>query len=249
MHIGKLHRILMTLFVTVMVLASAKAQDPYVALPGATHQFSVAENIGNTYEWKVYTVSNWTDQKDALLADNDGLNGDDDFLFVGGEYQKPQINITFINEGKYYVIAEEFNSGITCSSRRVFALEVLGTEATIEFKELASEDCADADNSFATELIAMFDSGTVLAESQYPVTVNYRLDGDAADRTATINYADKMLNVLGIIEDENNETINNITIISATNKYGGTLNIVAGKGVHSRTIFALPEKPIITVEN
>lgn len=28
----------MTLFVTVMVLASAKAQDPYVALPGATHQ-------------------------------------------------------------------------------------------------------------------------------------------------------------------------------------------------------------------
>ncbi|NOU60995.1 hypothetical protein [Marinifilum caeruleilacunae] len=239
----------MTLFVTVMALASAKAQDPYVALPGATHQFTVSENIGNTYEWKVYIVSNWTDQKDALLADNDGLNGDDDFLFVGGEYQKHQINITFLNEGKYYVIAEEFNSGITCSSRRAFALEVLGSEATIEFKDLVSDDCADADNSFATEMIAMFDSGTELAESQYPVTVNYRLDGDTADRTATITYADKMLNVLGIIEDENNETINNITIMSATTTYGGTLKIVTGKEVHVRTIHALPAKPVITVKN
>jgi hypothetical protein len=233
----------------VLALASAKAQDPYVALPGATHKFSISENIGNTYEWKVYAVINWTDQKDAILADNDGLNGDDDFLFVGGEYQKYEINITFLNEGKYYVIVEEFNSGTICSSRRAFAIEVLGTEATIEFKELASEDCADVDNSFATELVAMFDSDTELAESQYPVTVNYRLDGDTADRTATINYADKMLNVLGIIEDENNETINNITIMSAATSYGGILNLVIGKETHVRTIHALPAKPIITIKN
>ena len=247
---GILHRILIVIVFTMMALASAKAQSPYVILPGSTHKLTITDHIGNTYEWKVYKVNNWADQKDALLADNDGLGGDDDFLFVGGEFEKAEIDITFFIEGKYYAIVEEYNTATNfCSSRRAIPLEVFGAEATIVFKDLTSDDCADLDPQFATEMVAMFDSGTQLPESQYPVTVNYRLDGDTADRTATVNFADKMLNVLGIIEDENNDTINHITIMSATNKYGGTLNVVTGQEIHKRTIFALPAKPIITVTN
>jgi len=225
-------------------LVSAKAQSPYVILPGSTHKMSITENVTNTYVWNVYKVNNWADQKDGLLADNDGLGGDDDFLFVSGEFEKSEVNITFIKEGKYYAIVEEFNSGTNfCSSRRAIPIEVFGTEATIVFKNLTSDDCADLDPQFATEIVAMFDLGTPLPESQYPITVNYRLDGDAADRTATVIFADKMLNILGIIEDEINETINHITIMSATNKYGGILNVVAGQEIHTRTIF---KKPVIT---
>lgn len=232
-----------------MALASAKAQSPYVILPGSTHKLTITDHVGNTYEWNVYKVNNWADQKDALLADNDGLGGDDDFLF-GGEFEKAEVDITFLNEGKYYAIVEEFNAGTNfCSSRRAIPVEVFGTEATIVFKDLTSDDCADLDPQFAAEMIAMFNSGTVLPESQYPITVNYRLDGDSADRTAIVNFADKMLHVAGVIEDENIDTINTITIKSATNKYGGTLNVVTGKEIHTRTIFALPAKPIITVKN
>ncbi|WP_321320690.1 hypothetical protein [Labilibaculum sp.] len=241
---GVLHKILIVIVFTVMALASAKAQSPYVILPGSTHTLTITNHVGNTYEWNVYKVNNWTDQKDALLADNDGLGGDDDFLFVGGEFEKAEVDITFLNEGKYYAIVEEFNSGTNfCSSRRAIPVEVFGAEATIVFKDLTSEDCADLDPQFATEVIAMFNSGTVLPESQYPITVNYRLDGDSADRTAIVNFADKMLQVAGVIENEINETINHITIMSATNKYGGTLNVVTGKEIHIRTI---NKKPIIS---
>ncbi|MBN2596064.1 MAG: hypothetical protein JXR82_04685 [Marinifilaceae bacterium] len=246
---GILHRILIVIVFTMMALASAKAQSPYVILPGSTHKLTITDHVGNTYEWNVYKVNNWADQKDALLADNDGLGGDDDFLF-GGEFEKAEVDITFLNEGKYYAIVEEFNAGTNfCSSRRAIPVEVFGTEATIVFKDLTSDDCADLDPQFAAEMIAMFNSGTVLPESQYPITVNYRLDGDSADRTAIVNFADKMLHVAGVIEDENIDTINTITIKSATNKYGGTLNVVTGKEIHTRTIFALPAKPIITVKN
>jgi hypothetical protein len=219
-----------------MILAVTKvtAQDTFVVFEGETREYSVDEHVGNTYQWSVFEASDL----------NTEITNTSIVEFVSGE-NSHQVEINWKQSGEYVLVIQEFGS---CQNLKANKVSVVSTP-TIEFKELASDDCADADNSFATELIAMFDSGTVLAESQYPVTVNYRLDGDAADRTATINYADKMLNVLGIIEDENNETINNITIISATNKYGGTLNIVAGKGVHSRTIFALPEKPIITVEN
>ncbi|WP_372752698.1 hypothetical protein, partial [Labilibaculum sp.] len=112
-----------------------------------------------------------------------------------------------------------------------------------------SSDCPDGNNEFATEVVAMYDSSTELPESQYPITVYYRLDGDTEDKTATIEYADNMFTVVGIIEDEDIETINNITIVSATNKYGGTLTVVSGEDIHTRTIFALPAKPIITVTN
>jgi len=230
-----------------IALASAKAQTPYVILPGSTHKLTITDHVGNTYEWKVYKITDWADQKDALLADNDGLAGDDDFLFVGGEFEKAEVDITFLNEGKYYAIVGEFNTGTNfCSSRRAIPIEVLGTDATIVFKDLISEDCADLDPQFAAELVAMFNSGTELPESQYPITVNYRLDGDTADRTAIVNFADKMLQVLGVIENINTDTINHITIMSATNSYGGALNVVPGQEVHTRTI---NKKPIISTIN
>ncbi|MBI9058259.1 MAG: hypothetical protein JEZ01_10875 [Labilibaculum sp.] len=241
---GILHKILIVIVFTMIALASAKAQSPYVILPGSTHKLTITDHVGNTYEWNVYKVTDWADQKDALLADNDGLGGDDDFLFVGGEFKKAEVDITFLNEGKYYAIVEEFNSGTNfCSSRRAIPIEVFGNEATIVFKNLTSDDCADTDPQFATELVAMFNSGTELPESQYPITVNYRLDGDTADRTAIVNFADKMLQVVGIIENEINDTTNHISITSATNSYGGILKIVPGQEVHTREIY---KKPIIS---
>jgi hypothetical protein len=134
------------------------------------------------------------------------------------------------------LVIEEFGS---CQNLKANRVSVVST-ATIAFKDLSSDDCADLDPQFAAELVAMFNSGTELPEAQYPITVNYRLDGDTADRTAIVNFADKMLHVVGVVENVNNDTINHITIMSATNKYGGTLNVVTGKKIHTRTINPLP---------
>ena len=51
----------------VIVIASAVAQDALCLLE-STHKFQVSLQAGNTYQWKVYTVQNWTDVKDADLA-------------------------------------------------------------------------------------------------------------------------------------------------------------------------------------
>lgn len=218
----------------ILAVTNVTAQDTFVVFESETRIYSVDEHVGNTYQWSVFEVSDLS----AEIINTNVVE------FISGKNSR-QVEIKWKQAGDYVLVIEEFGS---CQNIKAHRVSVV-TTPTIEFKELTSSDCADDNTEFATELVAMFDSGTELSESQYPVTVNYRLDGDTADRTATINYADKMLNVLGIIENEDKETINNITIISATNKYGGILNIVAGKGVHLRTIFALPEKPIITVEN
>ncbi|MRT94533.1 hypothetical protein [Ancylomarina sp. 16SWW S1-10-2] len=241
---GTLHRILIIVIFTMVALASAKAQSPHVILPGSTHKLTITNHVGNTYEWKVYKVNDWADEKDALLANNDGLDGDDDFLFVGGEFEKAEVEITFLNEGKYFAIAEEFNSGTNfCSSRRAIPIEVLGTNATIAFKDLTSSDCPDGDTSFAAVLIAEIDIGIDLPETNYPLTVTYRITGETEDRTATITAADKLFHIEGIIEDITTETNNTITIVSAKNKYGGKLNVVSGQNIHTRTIY---KQPVIT---
>lgn len=218
-----------------MILAVTKvtAQDTFVVFEGETREYSVDEHVGNTYQWSVFETSDL----------NTEITNTSIVEFVSGE-NSHQVEINWKQSGEYVLVIQEFGS---CQNLKANKVSVVNTP-TIEFKNLLSDDCADADNSFATELIAMFDSGTELAESQYPVTVNYRLDGDTADRTAIITYADKMLNVIGIIEDENKETINNITIMSATNKYGGTLNLVKDKETHVRVIHALPDKPIISIK-
>lgn len=228
MIIKTVYKILMVFTIFILSLASASGQGAYTVVLNSQVKYEVTANPDvQTYEWKVYSNNLLTLEATALECTITPVSGEPN-----------AINVEWLANGEYYLtLIATGNNG--CTNKKAWKYTVVATP-TIEFKELASEDCADADSSFATEMIAMFDSGTELAESQYPLTINYRLDSDVADRTATVNYADKMLNVLGIIEDENNETINNITIMSATNKYGGVLNIVIGKEIHTRTIYKKP---------
>ena len=67
--------------------------------------------------------------------------------------------------------------------------------------------------------------------------------GETEDRIAVVSFAEKLFHINGIVEDIGVETINQISIISARNKYGGKLNVVIGKDIHTRTLF---KKPVIT---
>ncbi|BAX80694.1 hypothetical protein ALGA_2367 [Labilibaculum antarcticum] len=198
----------------------------------ASHVYTVIETDGNIYSWSVFEMSDLNNE----ILDTDIVE------FISGK-DTYQTEIRWKQAGEYVLVIEEVGSCQNLKANRVIVVST----ATIAFKDLTSDDCADLDPQFATELVAIYDSGTELPESQYPITVIYRLD-DAVDRTAIVN-ADKMLQVEGVEENVITETINHITIISATNKYGGTLKVVTDQEVHTRTIFALPAKPIITIIN
>lgn len=234
MKIKTVYKILMVFTISILSLASASGQDAYTVVLNSKIKYEVPVNADvQTYEWKVYTNNSLT--VEALAAD---------CILTPVLGEPNAITIEWLNDGEYYLTL--YATGTNgCTNKKAWKYTVVSTP-TIVFKNLTSDDCADLDPQFATELVAMFNSGTELPESQYPITVNYRLDGDTADRTATVNFADKMLQVVGVIENEITDTINHITIMSATNSYGGTLNLVPGQEVHTREIY---KKPIISTIN
>lgn len=228
----------MALAVIILSLASASGQGAYTVVRNSQVKYQVPANAEvQTYEWKVYTNT------DLDLE----ANASTECKITPVDGEPNAITIKWLDNGDYYLTlyATGFNG---CTNIKAWKYSVVSTPS-IAFAQLESSDCADDNNSFATALVAKFDTDTDLSESQYPLTVTYRITGDTEDKTAEIKYAGKMLNVVGIIENEISETKNYISIISATNKYGGILNMIPGEETHTRTIFALPAKPIITINN
>ncbi|MGZ2370865.1 hypothetical protein ACXR6G_13870 [Ancylomarina sp. YFZ004] len=218
----------MVLAIIILSLASASGQDAYTVVLNSQVKYQVPVNADvQTYVWKVYTNT------DLDLEANASTQCE--VTPVDGEPNA--ITIKWLDDGDYYLtLYATGNNG--CTNIKAWKYTVVSTP-TIIFKDLTSDDCADLDSQFATELVVMFNSGTELPESQYPITVNYRLD-DTVDRTAIVNFADKMFQVEGIIENEISDTTNHISITSATNSYGGILKIVPGQEIHTREIYKKP---------
>lgn len=213
-----------------MILAVTKvtAQDTFVLFEEASHVYTVTKTDGNIYSWSVFEISDLNTE----IIDTDVV----EFLSGKDTYQT---EIKWKQAGEYVFVIEEIGS---CQNLKAHKVRVVNTP-TIAFEQLTSEDCPDDDTSFTTALIVKFDTDNDLSETNYPLTVTYRITGETEDRTANVLFVDKLLQIAGIVEDINNETTNQITIVSAKNKYGGKLNVVAGKDIHTRTIF---KKPVIT---
>lgn len=221
----------MAFAIIILSLASASGQDAYTVVRYSKLKYQVAANADvQTYEWKVYM------DKDLSFEAN--TSTECELTIVPSEPNA--ITIKWLDNGDYYLTL--YVTGTNgCTNKKAWKYTVVSTP-TIAFEQLSSDDCPDDDNSFATALVAKFDSDNELSEKQYPLTVTYRITGDTEDRIATVN-ADKMLHVEGIIENEDSEDIYDISIISASNKYGGKLQVVVDSKVHSRTIY---KKPVIT---
>jgi len=231
MKINAVYKTLMTFVIIILSLASASGQGAYTVVLNSKIKYEVPANADvQTYEWKVYTNTGLSLEADALTECK--------LTPILGEPNA--INVEWLSNGDYYLTL--YATGTNgCANTKAWKYTV-GSTPTIAFEQLTSEDCSDDDNSFATLIVAKFDTDTDLSESHYPLTVTYRITGETEDRTATVNFADKLFPIEGIIEDINNETINQIRIISASNKYGGNINVVAGQDIHTRTIF---KKPVI----
>tara|TARA_R110001583_G_scaffold6427_3_gene32559 strand:- start:10116 stop:10829 length:714 start_codon:yes stop_codon:yes gene_type:complete len=237
MKINTTYKILMVFTIFILSLASASGQGAYTVVLNSEYKYEIPTDVDiQTYDWKVYTNNLLTIEATALECTLTPVTGEPNSIMV-----------EWLQEGEYYLTMDALGTN-GCSNKKAWKYTVVSTP-TIAFKNLTSDDCADLDPQFSTEMEVMFDSGNELLVSQYPITVNYRLDGDFADRTAIVNFADKLFQITGIIENEISNTTNNITIMSATTKFGGVLKKVVGDEVHTRTIYALPAKPIITINN
>ncbi|RXQ97726.1 hypothetical protein EO244_02250 [Ancylomarina salipaludis] len=231
MKINTVYKTLMALAIFILSLASASGQDVYTVVGNSKIKYGVTDNAEvQTYEWKVYSNNLLTVEATASECVLTPVSGEPN-----------SISVEWLADGEYYLTL--YATGTNgCSNKKAWKYKVVSTP-TIAFEQLTSEDCPDEDSSFATVLVAKFDVDNDLSENNYPLTVNYRIAGETEDRTANVNFADKLLHIEGIIEDINNETTNRITIVNARNKYGGKLNVVAGQDIHTRTIF---KKPVIT---
>jgi hypothetical protein len=236
----------MTLILGVFVVASAAAQDA-VFLIESTHKATFALHTGNTCEWNVYKVNEFSDTKDANLADNDGVGDNDDFLFVGDVNITASIDITWKNPGKYYLIVEEFNGGLGgCSTRRAFAIEVIES-STIEFKEYVSNDCSNVGNKFETELVIA--TSGIVDSKFYPIQVYYSIDDTPVVKPISV-IDSKLLKFDNFnIIPEYTDKYQKITILFAKDKYGGDIKVTltGGVNVHTRTLYGLP--PVSTINH
>ena len=209
----------------ILAVTHVTAQDTFVSFEEASNKYTVTKTDGNIYAWSVFEISDLNTE----ITDTDVV----EFLSGKDTYQT---EILWKQAGEYVLVIEEFGS---CQNLKAHRVSV-ENQPTIAFEQLASEDCSDDDESFATVLVAKFDTGIDLSETNYPLTVTYRITGETGDRTANVQFVDKLLHIDGIVEDINIETVNEITIKSALNKYGGKLNVVTGQDIHTRTIFKLP---------
>ena len=220
----------MTFVIIILSLASASGQGAYTVVLNSKIKYEVAANADvQTYEWKVYTNNLLTTEASALEC-----------LLTPVTGESNAISVEWLQDGEYYLTL--YATGVNgCTNKKAWKYTVVSTPSIV-FEQLTSEDCPDTDNSFATVLVAEFDTGIDLPESHYPLTVTYRITGETEDRTANVLFIDKLFHIEGLVEKINVETNNQITITGATNKYGGKLK-PGGQDIHTRTIF---KKPVIT---
>lgn len=234
-------------------MAHAAAQEPYVFLEGSTHSTHVTYHENNSYEWAVYKVTEWSDQKDGTLADNDKNGDNDDFLFVGDNSTSNNISITWLNPGRYYLIVQEFN-GLpgNCSTRRAFPVEIKPNLLQIAMQETQSEDCADGNNELLIPLKITSDGTNPLPEDNYSVTLTYSvlLNGSGTEEkifTKEFLFVDVgvdgeiNLSVKGIVEEITASRTYTITIKSAIDGFKTPFIINPAGGAFTRTIHQLPQ--------
>ncbi len=227
----------MTFVIIILSLASASGQGAYTVVLNSNIKYEVAANADvKTYVWKIYT------DKDLSIEAN--TSTECELSIVSGEPNA--IKVKWLGDGEYYLTL--YATGLNdCTNKKAWKYTVVSTP-TIIFNEIASFDCADDEYKFAIDIVAELKAGIALADTQYPLTVDYQvtIGGTTTNHTTDVAYDDQLLNIEGVTEDIGNDKIYSIEIIGATTKLGGEINL--GTNItHTRTIYALP--PVSTINH
>lgn len=227
----------MTFVIIILSLASASGQDAYTVVLKSKIKYEVPANADvQTYEWKVYTNTD-------LDLEADGLT-ECSLATIAGEPNA--INVEWLKDGIYYLTLNA--TGLNgCTNKKAWKYTVVSTP-TIVFQDITSSDCADDEHTFATYVVAEVSTGIALADTQYPLNVDYQVtfDGTTTNHMGIVAYGDQLLNIEGITEDISNDKTYTIKIIEAKTKFGGVIQL-GSEITHTRTIYALP--PVSTINH
>jgi len=237
MKINTVYKTLMAFAMIILSLASASGQDAYTVVRNSKIKYGVSANTEvQIYEWKVYTDTDLSIEADA--------SSECKLTPVLGEPHS--INVEWLGDGTYYLTL--YATGTNgCTNKKAWKYTVVST-AIIAFDEIESSDCADDVHTFATLTVAELTVGNALAESQYPLKLNYEvtINGETKSYSADVDYDDQLLNIEGITEDVGNDKTYTIKIVEAKTKFGGEIQL--GSDItHTRTIYALP--PVSTINH
>jgi hypothetical protein len=215
-----------------MILAvahKATAQGSFVVFEEATRIYSVDNHPGNTYEWAVYN-----------LADINNEITDLNIVEILDGKTDHQAEIKWKKAGDYLLIIRE--QGI-CQNLKATKIKVVDN-ASIALTVFNSIDCYDGLNPYSTPVELKLGAADIDA-AMYPITVEYSIAGNGAGNpsngTATIVNKGELLQISELIEDADLTKEFTIRLTAAKNKYGGRINITAGKEEHIRKVFEQPD--------
>lgn len=220
-----LYKILIAILLVVVVPIYGMTQDKYVLIE-SVHKYKITETTGNTYAWIVVTNPNL--QTTASTSTYE----------IIGDADQTEVNIKWKEDGEYYVMVQETNPN-GCSIWRAIHIEVIES-ATIEFKELTSNDCSNVGNTFETELT--IGTSGIVDSKFYPIQVYYSIDGAPEATPITVTESKSLVfNDLAIIPEHTDKN-QIITILSAKDKYGGDIKVTltGGVNIHTRTLYGIP---------
>lgn len=208
---------------------NAQAPDRTVNLT-STHNYSVTLHASNTYAWLVYTADA-SFNKGALASTSDyALSGSGN-----------SVAITWKATGNFIVELVETNTHGCVGPTQSMKITVAQNNSVLQFAATSGANCSMSSGS-PVSIDLTLQSGTL----DYPVTVNYTVDGTAYSTAISSGLT---LVVPGTVNLGYNagsaDVTRSVVITSITDKYNGTVGVGA-QHTYQYTVYGTPDTGAIT---
>jgi len=211
----------------ILAAITVVAQDTFTLKKNQTQTYSVS-NSSNNFTWNVY------DNINPFTLTNSTK------YVITGSTTTNEVTVTWKQTGEYFIVVKEDNGG--CST--ILASKVIVSEPDYKFfiTDTSSSQCYLSSLSDVTVSLSFLDGdNNPLLKSDFPITVNYTLNG-VAQTAQSVLYSAQYLTISGsdLTSDPSSDTPNTIVITGATDANSLTITPVTGQDTHIHTVNALP---------
>ena len=210
------------------------AQEAIVVYEGAETNHFVAYHPGNDYTWKVF------------VDFSPDIEAPPDDYFLTAPPGTGTVKVRWNHTGLYYLRVIETDVG-GCSNTKVLPVSVVSNNRTIGFTAISSAVCINTgSNGFALPLKIQESGGPPLGESGFPITVEFTVNSKSFSQI--VEYTNQVLEIkdewIAINPQIDNKTA--VQLLKASDVKGIPVYPEAGKNIHTRTMYAVPDIEFVT---
>lgn len=202
---------------------NAFSQGTVSVAQGSARTFLVYGEAGYSYDWHLILPDGSSSVLDSKSSESD--------------------EVTFEEEGNYLLRVQATNSYGCLSEWYTITVQVSPLNLFVQFMATESQLCF-GDLSSAVELpLSFYDQEDgALAESRYPISLNYTING-VAQTPQTISNADQSLSITRsqLTGDGSSDQLYTIAITGATDAQNTTIQAQSGYNTYQLTILAQPQ--------